>query len=432
MATSIYQSSPLERMPLEILKNIICQLDDVRDMVNAIRACPQIWAAYKEFTTSEEPTKIATRVLFNRLDEFNVRGAALWAHKIRSWPQMDKADFKRTCQYAFNPPDEDNCPPLSFDSIACINKLHDTIDRVTGSYAINVVLPSFNRQPISRPARVTKPEAGRIMRAVYNLEMYFTCCRVQLMCPLPLDQEYISTGILPNLDHLLRKFAPWNVEQMVGVWEYLMLLVIPVFRQLEYEDLPPGWRFDGQLQFLASETAIVPKSYTTMRHPEMLLCQGLQRTEYYINQGIDIEERRDAWSNWTRPHEDRLFRTLYHHCETRFKRPRPISDLTIYGDHSAVLVRDINDMKYWATHVQPLFYSSDLDEGQFEVWKESYLYEVPQRAVYNFKHRSQWFHRSHGMYFWDKGRVDFVKAVMEDALRRDIFRLPFMALWHSG
>lgn len=220
----------MERMPLEVLKNIICQLDDVRDMANAIRACPQIWAAYKEFTAVSKPTQIATRVLLNRLDADGVRGAALWTHEIRSWDEMDQDEFEETCEDEFNPPDEDFCPPLSFGAIASINKLHDTVTRFANAYAQNVIIASLNKrhgQVFPRLAVISKSEIGRIMRALYNLEMYFICCREQLLCELDSQEEYISTGILPNLDHLLRKFAPWNVEQMAGVWEYMMVTVIP-------------------------------------------------------------------------------------------------------------------------------------------------------------------------------------------------------------
>lgn len=130
----------------------------------------------------------------------------------------------------FNPPDEDFCPPLSFGAIASINKLHDTVTRFANAYAQDVIIASLNKrhgQVFSRLAVISKSEIGRIMRALYNLEMYFICCREQLLCELDSQEEYISTGILPNLDHLLRKFAPWNVEQMAGVWEYMMVTVIP-------------------------------------------------------------------------------------------------------------------------------------------------------------------------------------------------------------
>ncbi|KAI1092495.1 hypothetical protein F5B19DRAFT_492347 [Rostrohypoxylon terebratum] len=387
MSSSVHQVSPLERMP----------------------GGSQEYHLPIHRLVSNQPTKIATRVLFNRLDEHNLTSRVL-------------AKTPST-------PDEDVCPPLPFGSIASINDLHDTVTRIAWAYAVRVVLPSFNRN-LGQVPFIAKSELGRIMRAVYNLEMYFTCCRVQMMRELPADEEYISTGILPNLDHLLRKFSPWNVEQMVGVWEYLMLIAIP-----ERKRDPEGmrWEFDGQLNAIASETPFErPDSFTSMDHPEMLLCQGLQGWEYYVCPNIDIKERRRAWKSWPRPHDNRIFRALYRHCETRFRDHEPITDLTMYGDHSNVLVKDIKDMKYWAIHFQPLFYSSDLDEGQFEVWKESYSFEVPQRAVYNFKHRLQWFHRSHGMYFWDKKRIDFVEAAVEDAIKEKIIRVPTMALWQFG
>ena len=107
MASPVRQLSLLERLPLEVLKNVLCQFDDLKDMMNAIRACPQIWYAYKEFAViSSQPTKIATCVLLNHLDVHNARGAAIWAHRLSWWPEMAKDVFRNCCQTAFEPADE--------------------------------------------------------------------------------------------------------------------------------------------------------------------------------------------------------------------------------------------------------------------------------------------------------------------------------------
>ncbi|KAI0883214.1 uncharacterized protein GGS22DRAFT_168152 [Annulohypoxylon maeteangense] len=202
--------SRLERLPVEVRSLILSESDCIATLMTTIRASPGLWRAYSQARRS-----ITIRVLLNQLDAHDVRDEALLMMEIVQLPLMDVKEFKNSYIDDFLKPGQRFNVNLEWSEIITINKLHHTITRFADTYSKTISDTTPNP---------SVSEMGRIMRAMYHFEIHLACARVHPMFHLaqgPNDEVAIA-----NMDGVLRKFAPWENEQLASIWCFFVVMVI--------------------------------------------------------------------------------------------------------------------------------------------------------------------------------------------------------------
>ncbi|KAI1214630.1 uncharacterized protein F4807DRAFT_404020 [Annulohypoxylon truncatum] len=255
MDRSHYKLSRLERLPTELIAMILCELDCVGTLMNAIRASPRLWYVYLEFMSLKKYSRIATRVLYNQLDTYDVRHAAISALRYNAifagMTDINEVKYFFTNYYNHPSVVKLDCPWMYYNDMASVNKLHGTVSRLADTYLKGI--PGIWG---GRPGIWTNPtvsEKGRVMRALYYLEMYFNLVREHWILPEMDEGDEIALAHgdqhrFADMDCLLQQFAPWENEQMTSVWEFLVALVV----EGEKSNIIESWRCTSIELILAS------------------------------------------------------------------------------------------------------------------------------------------------------------------------------------
>lgn len=217
---SIARTSHLERLPPELIRAILSQLSGLAALRCAILSCPLF---LNSFTGSS--SAIATRVFLNELDLCDVRPeavAALLASRFAKPTRSSAHEFykahlqKRNLEVYIR---------LTLNEVAELSRLHSAVSRLAKDFAdaslqelVATVKDGHTSQLQSQPLELSRLERHRIMRTLYILEIFFIVFRQTSM----LDEE---CGQCMN-DFLLN-FAPWEIEQIACVQDFLSIQVSP-------------------------------------------------------------------------------------------------------------------------------------------------------------------------------------------------------------
>ncbi|KAI1152023.1 hypothetical protein F4825DRAFT_462154 [Nemania diffusa] len=367
---SIARTSHLERLPPELIRAILSQLSGLAALRCAILSCPLF---LNSFTGSS--SAIATRVFLNELDLCDVRPeavAALLASRFAKPTRSSAHEFykahlqKRNLEVYIR---------LTLNEVAELSRLHSAVSRLAKDFAdaslqelVATVKDGHTSQLQSQPLELSRLERHRIMRTLYILEIFFIVFRQTSM----LDEE---CGQCMN-DFLLN-FAPWEIEQIACVQDFLSIQVSPIFNEMAEHDVywgallvEPARGFgDARLQ--------------SFYFKGLVSLESIMKAETYDRQ----HELLDAWRSPYAPP-----RNLY----------RALKDFSYEACDEHASVSNYESSRDYALKVQRPYFE-DPDDGPFRVWKWAHESVSLRRSVYQ---EGQAKLRQWGYVMWDRARVD--------------------------
>ncbi|GAP90892.2 putative zinc finger domain-containing protein [Rosellinia necatrix] len=248
---SIARTSYLERLPPELIRAILSQLSGLAALRCAILSCRLLLSS---FTGSS--SAIATRVFLNELDSCDVRPeamAALLASRLAKPTRSSAHQFYKT---HLQTRDVEVGIRLTLSDVADLSRLHSAISRLAEDFTdtrlqelVATMKDGHTSQPQSQPLELSTVERHRIMRTLYILEIFFNVFRQTSMPDAELGQ---------CMNDFLLNFAPWEIEQIACVQDFLFFQVSPSFNEMAAHDVcwgevrvaPARWLGDAQIQSL--------------------------------------------------------------------------------------------------------------------------------------------------------------------------------------
>ncbi|KAI8629243.1 hypothetical protein F5Y19DRAFT_434524 [Xylariaceae sp. FL1651] len=396
---SIARTSCLERLPLELIRAILCQLNGLTTLRCAILSCHSV---LNSFTGSS--SVIATRVLLNELDSCDVRPeamAALLASRLARPTRSSVHEFykahlqKRNVEVGIR---------LTLKEVADLSRLHSAVLRLVKDFTearlqelVAAMKDGHTSQPQFQSLELSILERHRIMRTLYILEIFFNVFRQTSMPKIELGQ---------CMNDFLFAFAHWEIEQIACVQDFLFFQVSPSFNEMAAHDVcwgafevePARWLGDSYLQSLYFKGLVFLESFakakTYDRQLELL----------YHGRLLDHGQLLDHWQlPHIRPHN-------FH---------RALRDFSYEMRNEEASVSKYENSRDYALKVKPLYFE-DPDDGPFSIWKWAHESESLGRSVYQ---RRQAKLRKWGYVMWDQARLDTLP------ISRDRWQLPTFSLF---
>ncbi|KAI0973705.1 hypothetical protein F4678DRAFT_425597 [Xylaria arbuscula] len=366
-------TSHLERLPPELIYNILCELDGLATLRCAVLTCRLFYNAF-----AWSPAKITTQTVSNELDSCDVRPeaiAALQASKLANPTPSSLLQFytdylqERNVKVSID---------LTMHEAAQVSRLHSTVSRLAEDFA-RIRLQGFVATEHGyrfQRLEPSTPEKSRIMRALYLVEVFFNSFRQNSMPKAQLRQ---------CMSNFLLNFADWEVEQIGCVHDFLFLHVSPIFNDMAAHDVSWG------------EFEVEPAMWYGSPELQWVLFKGLVTLES-IGEAKTYGQQQELFGDGQIPgcRSHNLFRTLEGFCG---KIPN-IQD---------PLVSNFDNAQDYAFKVRRPFFE-DPDDGPFTVWKWAHNSQPLSRSAY---HRNQAILRKGGYVMWDRARLD-ASGILQD------------------
>ncbi|KAI1296230.1 hypothetical protein F5Y03DRAFT_296368 [Xylaria venustula] len=362
-------SSHLERLPPELIYNILCELDGLPTLRCAILTCRLL---YNAFTWS--PAKIATQTVFNELDSYDVRPeaiAALQASKLTNPTPSSLLQFYKDYLQERNAKASID---LTMHETVQISRLHYTVSRLAEDFGRTRLQSFVAMEHGYRFQRLepSTPEKSRIMRALYLVEAFFNSFRQTSRPDAQLRQ---------CMDNFLLNFADWEVEQIACVHDFLFLYVSPIFNDMAAHDVFWG------------ESEVRPALRYSSHKMQCVLFKGLVALES-IGKAKTYEQQRELFDNGRIP-EGRIY-NLYRALKKGFHYNRRVPS------NQDALVSSFDNSQDYAFKVKSPFFE-DSDDGPFTVWKWAHNSKPLSRSAYDW---DQSILRKGGYVMWDRARLN--------------------------
>lgn len=210
----------MERLPSEVIHNILSQLDGVQSLRSAILSCHWLWAVF-----SQDNSRIITRVIYNQLDSSDVRPEALIAWKASTLPKPPTAASSQDiCKNYLSARATDLHIPLTTDDAATITKFQFTVEKLADTFAKDTLQKLFSKHGVGlQKIEATASEKSRIMRALYRFEIFCKLFRYPVIGSIRPQREQLGKCML----QFLSQFSPWENEQLRCIYKFLFLKVSP-------------------------------------------------------------------------------------------------------------------------------------------------------------------------------------------------------------
>ncbi|KAI0966938.1 hypothetical protein F4678DRAFT_447760 [Xylaria arbuscula] len=367
---SIARTSHLERLPPELIRAILSQLNGLTALRCAILSCRLI---LNSFTGSS--SVIATRVFLNELDSCDVRPeaiAALLASRLAEPTRSSAHEFykahlqKRNVEVGIR---------LTLNEVADLSRLHSAASRLVKDFTegrlqelVTTMKDGYTSQPQFQPLELSTLERHRIMRTLYILEIFFNVFRQTSMPDAVLGQ---------CMNDFLLNFAPWEIEQIACVQEFLFFQVSPCFNEMAAHDVywgefqvePARWLGDPQLQSLYFKG--------------LVFLESIAKAKTY-------DQQHKLLDHGQIPHA--RSRNFY----------RALKDFSYEVCDEQASVSNYESSRDYALKVKRPYFE-DPDEGPFSIWKWAHESASLRRSVYQ---RGQAKLRKWGYVMWDRARLD--------------------------
>jgi hypothetical protein len=218
---SVTQTSRLERLPPELIGAILSKLSSLGALRCALLSCRVLWNAF-----AESASVVATRVLFNELDAYDVRPesmASLRASRLGKPTLQSAHEFYKA--YLQGRRNVAAGIRLTLNEVADCARLHAAVSSLATKFVqsrlqsltcIAMTKDSHTSQP--KPPEPSTCERRRIMRILYLLEFFFNLFRQTSMPDAELGQ---------CMNDFFLNFASWEIEQIACVQEFLFFQVSP-------------------------------------------------------------------------------------------------------------------------------------------------------------------------------------------------------------
>ncbi|KAI0097640.1 hypothetical protein GGR51DRAFT_540579 [Nemania sp. FL0031] len=363
---SIARTSHLERLPPELIHAILCQLSGLPTLRCAILSCRFI---LNSFTGSS--SSIATRVFLNELDSCDVRPeaiAALLASRLVNPTQSSAHDFfqahlqRRNVEVGIR---------LTLDEVADLSRLHSTVSRLVKVFTdtrLQKLIAIMKDDHTFQPQEPSTLERYRIMRTLYILEIFFNVFRQTSMPDPELGQ---------CMNDFLLNFAPWEIEQIACVQEFLFFQVSPGFNEMTAHDVYWG------------AFRVRPAPWPNDPYVQSLFFKGLVSLES-IAKAKTYDRLYELFDYGRIP--DHRSRNLY----------KSLIGFTYKGYDERATVSDYENSRDYALRVKSPYFEEP-DDGPFSAWKWAYWSASLRRSVYQWGQAKlcKW-----GYVMWDRARLD--------------------------
>lgn len=209
--------SPIEALSVELVRMILSALPDIATLQKTVISCPLFYDAFLEV---DRP--ISTQILLTRVDSDVLPEAiaALESSKARNIRSGTKdvdcreAVTEFVAQYLRQRPE----PPQfwTLREAFLLDRLHAGVDWFANHYATE----ALTKDPLNRTQTpITPQEKARFQRALYRFEIY---------CNLFRQANRVESIFYPDQKTLFfSNFAPWEIEQLGCVHDYLVRAVAP-------------------------------------------------------------------------------------------------------------------------------------------------------------------------------------------------------------
>ncbi|KAI1213130.1 uncharacterized protein F4807DRAFT_312305 [Annulohypoxylon truncatum] len=360
-------ASPLERLPPELIRAILSELDSLDTLHCAVLSCRVLWYCF-----SGNSSGISTRIVFNHLDPCDVRPEALAALQASSLPGPTISLVREFCALHLSNRHVDSGISVTIAEAAAIAKLQSTVSRLADEFVKTNIrkLPTpTHGEQTSLSLEPSKSEKRRIMRALYAIEIFYNLFRKTTMS---------DEGVGQCMNEFLLNFAPWEIEQIACVHEFLFLHISPAFDDIAAHDV------------LWGEFEVEPAQWFGSPDLQTVLFQGLVTLES-IAKANTYTQRYDLL------HQGRIpptrDRTLY----------RALKDINYEGiDDRDASVSGYGNSQDYAFRVKSAFFE-DPDNGPFTIWKWAHESQSLRQSVYQ---REKAPLRKWGYVMWDRDRLD--------------------------
>ncbi|KAI0838222.1 hypothetical protein F5Y06DRAFT_296762 [Hypoxylon sp. FL0890] len=383
---SIPRPSRLERLPAELIRAVLFELDCLKTLYRAVLSCRLLWHSFLRSSSG-----IKTRVVLNDLDTCDVRPEALAVLQASRLPEATLSSVREFHTLHLSKRRVDSSASLTLGEVITVAKLHYAISRLANDFAkryINVLpKPTGNRHAPHLP-ELSASERRRVMRVLYTLEIFFNLFRRTSMSKVEEAK---------CMNEFLVSFAPWEIEQMACVHEFLVLHISPLNRDIKR---PEG-------NYLRIENWAESTGLYYQPHVQAALFLGL----------IFLESIAKGAAGYLRMHDfaymDRVLPSWPRFLHTALRG----IDFEAIDYYKYVFVSSFRNARDYALKVKPPFFE-DPDDGPFAVWKQTHeLYPV-NLSVYRMNNsRLDW-----AYVMWDRDRLDAYRILQDPWQRPAISR----------
>ncbi|KAI0000079.1 hypothetical protein F4779DRAFT_635724 [Xylariaceae sp. FL0662B] len=373
------RSSPIEGLPVELVRAILSELPDVESLQAAVLSCPLFYCAFLQAETA-----ITAQVLLNQID-VSVLPEAVAASESSSLrphdtkPESREAIVTFATQYLQRRP----TPPKSWSlqKALHISRLHFYVDGLAKKFTSELL----NNSPLNQSKSIaTHQEICRVERALYRFEIYCNLFRESNSKLRP--RRFSRSSVCEEQQQLFfANFSPLEKEQLGCIQEFLVRVVSPAFNDIAEHDIHWG--------LCHVEYDVKVDSY----YIQHVLSLGLEKL-YQIAAAETYEGR---YRLLDPPHANGDF--LHEGLEDANEK----NDGIFLGDLTPE--EEIRHVK------QPLF--ADPDSGPADAWRWAHQEESRSNWVYqeNRQDLRQW-----GYVMWDRSRLDEIGVFQEPWEEREI------------
>ncbi|GFF87321.1 hypothetical protein IFM53868_05109 [Aspergillus udagawae] len=385
----IREASPLfsfNALPLECRQQILCDLPDIESLKSAILGHSSLYSAFHNHKTA-----IIFRIIQRHIPRGLLAYAVLCSHArdIEPWTRAKVLDI---LDLYFNRRLIDSFKWTIGRALALVT-FHESVTFFTNDYidnALGLVAPlNF---PIHAPSET---EWCRVARAFYLQEAIN-----HLFCFRNREERWISGGIKyarpspsefrprEKLEIFFSKHAPWEMEQIGAVNEYLYWKISPAFNHIAAHDVELGYY---TVYFSDNETW---EAVMGSQHKRGFLLKGLTalhrfvtRANYNSRLGL-ISIRHSRCSNW-------LLRNELEYLQR----------LSVQG-FGAMFYRDLTPEQIAEVVGNPFAYDSDC--GPQQAWQWAHRDTRCCQLICSKEHREL---RRFGYVMWDNQRLQLWRAL---------------------
>ncbi|KAI1371051.1 hypothetical protein F4677DRAFT_436620 [Hypoxylon crocopeplum] len=358
-----FRLSPVEGLPLELVRMVLSALSDVASLQAAVLSCPLFYHPFLEAETA-----ITTPVLLNQIDANVLPKALATFESSQLRPHdTDPKTWEAVTDFVTRNLRQRPCAPTSWSLLKALRleRLHFHVDRLTKKF-VEVALTNPPLNPSTSTA--TCQERCRIERALFRFELY---------CNLFRESMGVQPSIYGEQKQLFfANFAPWENEQLGCIHDFLVRAVSPAFNDIAEHDV--AW---GVFQVEYSNRVDSP-------FIQEVLSLGLEK----LHQIVNAETYEERW---------------------RLLNSRECPNATVSFLHDGLQgANERNDNIFLddmtpedeVVHIKQPFFA-DQDSGPADVWRWAHQEESWANWVYQENRRGlrQW-----GYVMWDRSRLNAV------------------------
>ncbi|PYI01877.1 hypothetical protein BO78DRAFT_390740 [Aspergillus sclerotiicarbonarius CBS 121057] len=343
------QRTTLERLPSELLDAILSAMPDIATLEAAVMTGPRLFNVFKESESA-----IIERVLTGQIGA-EVLHEALTAHLSGQKKDWCNEEAKGFLDKYFT---REKPSKWSLSQARPLSRFHPTIEYFSNKFISESfqVLPLFlSERLVFAPARsLSRAEENRITRGFYRFQTIRNLfVRGNENLPSLNDLEYVY----------FKHFAPWENEQLVCIYHFLMGIIKPVLDEVIL------WS-SGPLHELAYEDGMFQNC-----------------SEYHLTLGLPHIQRLIEAN--TLPAQQGLVE-LWPHRFTQFLDYRLSRTITLELQNRVGI-----DMTYKPFYCDP-------DSGPEDIWHWAYFGQWPRQSSFHLEEPI----RQCPFVMWDRWRID--------------------------